>query len=59
MRNYTLFMIDKYGKEKVQEMLQEEKKIHKIYTPEIEEMIGIYKEKVEEQKKSKISCNSK
>lgn len=44
---YTLKMIDMFGREKVEEMLSD-KQLVKISTPEIEDMIQMYKIKVEE-----------
>ena len=45
---YTLWMIDNYGLEKVQEMKQKAKQIHKVSTPELKGIIEYYKAKVEE-----------
>lgn len=49
---YTLFMINKIWKEKVEEM-KNDKRPFELKTWEIEELINVYGEKVEEMKKLK------
>lgn len=49
---YTLFMINKIWKEKVEEM-KNDKRPYELKTREIEELINVYGEKVEEMKKQK------
>jgi hypothetical protein len=45
---YTLYMVDKYGREKVDEFLQLKHQVRKYTTSELEEMIGKYKQKLSE-----------
>ena len=45
---YTLYMLDKYGREKVDEFLQLKHQVRKYTTSELEEMIGKYKQKLSE-----------
>lgn len=50
---YTLWMIDQYGLEKVQEMRQRQNETKKWKTYELEEMIEYYKEEVDKLAKAK------
>lgn len=55
---YSLWMIDQYWLEKVQEMKQKSKEVHKIPTYELESIIEYYTARVEELAKEKgISLN--
>jgi hypothetical protein len=44
--NYTRFMIDKYGREYVDELEIKSKSTSKISTPQLKEMIAVYEQKV-------------
>jgi hypothetical protein len=45
---YTLYMLDKYGREKVDEFLQLKHQVRKYTTSELEEMIGKYQQKLKD-----------
>jgi hypothetical protein len=47
-QEYTLYMLDKYGREKVDEFLQLKHQVRKYTTTELEEMITHYKQKLSE-----------
>jgi len=49
MDEYALFMIDKYGIEKLDELNKRKQEIKQFTTQELEELITHYKEKVNEQ----------
>ena len=44
--NYTLFMLDKYGRERIEELKTLRKKIHKRSISELENMFTDYKNRV-------------
>jgi hypothetical protein len=48
MRHYTIFMIITYGEDIVSEMMSNDNKIQKIWTPEIREKLEFYKTKCKE-----------
>ena len=47
-QNYTLYMLDKYGRQKVDEFLQLKYQVKKYNVSELEEMIGHYKKKLKD-----------
>jgi len=48
---YTLYMIDRYGKELVDELIEESNNPKKWYRPELEDLIDQFKEEIKEQEK--------
>lgn len=48
-KNYTLWMIDWYGREYVNQLLIRSRKPHKWYRPEVLDLIEEYKERIAEQ----------
>ncbi len=44
--NYTLFMIDTFGRERVDELHLEKHKLHKYSIPELQDMRADYKERI-------------
>ena len=45
---YTLYMLDKYGREKVDEFLQLKHQVRKYTTSELEDLIGHYQQKLKD-----------
>jgi hypothetical protein len=51
---YTLYMVDMYGKEFVDEMIELSNKPHKWYRPDLEDLIKDFKAQIKEQEKRVI-----
>lgn len=48
LSKYTLYMIDKYGREKVDELIREKNKIHKYGIPYLRELRGKIRKRIKE-----------
>lgn len=54
-KHYTLYMIDMYGRDFVEELLATKGKPHKWYRPELEDLIKELKERIKEAEKLTIT----